>query len=299
MFEFNKYKDRIRLSIEIVSAAIEIYKLDGIVALFSGGDDSLTATHLVDMYNNFLGVIHIDTGTGVRETREFVEDACSRYGWDLTVKRPFTIYESLIVNGGFPGPGHHGRMYQFLKERPLRQAVKDVRKKTGARRIGYVTGVRSLESSRRFRNVSDPFRKDKEGVWINPLWQWSKLECLEDLEKEKVKRNPVSEKLGFSGECLCGAYASPDEYRLIELHYPDRAKWIRNCEGLVEQAYEMGLVEEHKYCRWGHGTRIPDEQIEMPGFEMPMCQGCLAKRDVLWQYKQAHGGKNGLRDTDE
>ena len=54
-------------------------------ALFSGGDDSLTATSVVARHASFSGCIHLDTGTGVPETRAFVEDTCRQQGWPLKV----------------------------------------------------------------------------------------------------------------------------------------------------------------------------------------------------------------------
>ena len=55
---------------------------DGLVyAMFSGGDDSLTAALVTARTKRFTGCVHLDTGIGIPETQEFVIETCRRMGW--------------------------------------------------------------------------------------------------------------------------------------------------------------------------------------------------------------------------
>jgi 3'-phosphoadenosine 5'-phosphosulfate sulfotransferase (PAPS reductase)/FAD synthetase len=112
---------------KIVETAIERYSPNHVLGLFSGGHDSLCACHIASQHPNFSGVVHINTGIGIEETRQFVRDTCQREGWELLELHPPETYESLVVEHGFPGPAHHYKMYQRLKERCLRQLLRMTR----------------------------------------------------------------------------------------------------------------------------------------------------------------------------
>ena len=104
-------------------------------ALFSGGDDSLTATAIVARHPRFSGCIHLDTRTGVPQTRLFVEQTCREQGWPLEVYEAAQgDYERLVLDGyttrdgrlhqGFPsGPRSHNTMYYHLKQKQIQRAM--------------------------------------------------------------------------------------------------------------------------------------------------------------------------------
>src|SRR3712207_9450808 len=53
-----------------------------------------------------------------RSTREFVRRSCAAWALPLlefTPPRQMDHYENLVLDQGFPGPGHHFKMYQRLK----------------------------------------------------------------------------------------------------------------------------------------------------------------------------------------
>lgn len=241
-------------------------------ALFSGGHDSATMTHIVSHHPNFAGVIHIDTGTGLLETEQYVKQICQRYEWQLVIKKPWTTYEQLIVKYGFPGAGHHPLMYNMLKGRPLRVAKSFVANKLP---ILFSGGMRQLESDRRMGNA-EPYHKDGEGYWASPIYNWSAENCMDYMSEEKIPRNPVKDILHFSGECFCGAFAGPHEYRDLQEWFPYQANRIDGWQRLVTVAKEIGGKIKAKHCKWGHGERTPDEQPEL----FPMCQYCPVARGV-------------------
>jgi hypothetical protein len=69
-----------------------------------------------------------------------------------------------------------------------------------------------------------------------------------------VPRNPASDLIHMSGECLCGAFAHPGELDEIGEWYPDVVAEIRALEA---EARAAGIPEP--FCRWGHGEGKPSE----------------------------------------
>lgn len=80
----NKFKD---ISIQ---QFIKEYAVKSIASCFSGGKDSLVATHLV---MNELGnrpdidkwVVFADTGIMLPTTEPFIQDVCQTFGWKLKI----------------------------------------------------------------------------------------------------------------------------------------------------------------------------------------------------------------------
>lgn len=144
---------------EVFEEAVLDYKVDHLYALFSGGHDSLTAASLASKHELFRGVVHLNTGIGIEETREFVRDVCRSQGWPLFEQYAgLTRYEDLVLErGGFPyGAQSHNSMLFYLKQQPLRRWFA-----TTKGRIGLVTGIRKQESVRRM-GWGSAFRFDGE-----------------------------------------------------------------------------------------------------------------------------------------
>jgi 3'-phosphoadenosine 5'-phosphosulfate sulfotransferase (PAPS reductase)/FAD synthetase len=241
-------------------------------ALFSGGHDSLTATKLAmewaESRKVWLPVAHVNTGTGIRETHDFVVETAQEHGWPLIELHPPRSYESLVMEMGFPGPGFHDRLaYPRLKERCFRNLMR-----LGAGEpVMFITGVRSEESERRTEHVERIQHRDKI-VWAAPIWDWSKIDCNHFLADRGLRRNPVCDTLHMSAECLCGTMAKKGELAEIERWYPEKAAEIKALEDRVEAA---GL----RACRWGRRPpNVAREQQKMfllPSSGVPMlCMNC-------------------------
>lgn len=233
-------------------------------ALFSGGNDSLMSTYFA-MENGADEVVHINTGIGVPETREFVRETCRSFGWPLReLTPPAWSYRDIVLQRGFPGPGAHRFAYSWLKERALRKLVRETKQKR-TDRVGLITGVRMQESARRMGFVVPVIRIDAT-VWIAPMFNYSSIDRQDYIKQHSLRTNPVVDVLGFSGECLCGAFAQTGEINRIERHYPKVAQEIHELEA---EARDRG-----KHCIWG--TRPPKakdlNQHEIPF--MPLCSGC-------------------------
>jgi 3'-phosphoadenosine 5'-phosphosulfate sulfotransferase (PAPS reductase)/FAD synthetase len=124
----------------ILEAATVKERPDHIFLLFSGGYDSLVATHLsatlledtMRKYASHFGdrvpavhVLHVNTGIGVPQTRDYVRSVAHTQGWHYLEYTTPESYEESVLRYGFPGPGQHSTMYSRLKERAIRLAIRD------------------------------------------------------------------------------------------------------------------------------------------------------------------------------
>jgi 3'-phosphoadenosine 5'-phosphosulfate sulfotransferase (PAPS reductase)/FAD synthetase len=82
--------DFVEESKRIIEEAVKQFSPIRVYGLFSGGHDSLCATHLVSQTAHFDGAVHINTGIGIEETRQFVRDTCEQMGWPLDERHPPT-----------------------------------------------------------------------------------------------------------------------------------------------------------------------------------------------------------------
>jgi 3'-phosphoadenosine 5'-phosphosulfate sulfotransferase (PAPS reductase)/FAD synthetase len=263
----------IKESHQIIDRAIQEHfvadkrRVAGEVILYSGGNDSTTLAHMFK--DRATHAAHCNTGIGIEQTRQFVRDTCAAWGLPLLEVHPppGSTYEELVVDQGFPGPGHHFKMYQRLKERGLHEVRRQLVKHPWQERVLFIAGRRRQESKRR---AGIP-ESDRQGsmVFVSPLVNWTK----EDLIVYRrmmgdVPRNQVSDTLHMSGECLCGAFAHAGELEEIRFWYPEVAAHI---ESLAEKVRAAGHPE--KKCQWGWGQGASTK----PSKSGLMCSSCDAR----------------------
>lgn len=255
-----------------ITQAVTDHDLSGVYALFSGGHDSLTATALAAKHPAFRGAVHINTGIGIEETREFVRATCERQGWPLVeVKAEAGKYEELVLTrGGFPaGVQSHNSMLFYLKQQPLARWFRTV-----DGRAGFVTGIRKHESVRRsVAGISVPIRPDGRKVWVSPILDWTKVDCGRLIAAEGLTRNKVVDLLHRSGECLCGALAREREIHEIAAWFPEAAQRIHDLERECES---RGIVA----CVWAGrvAARLNENQASLFAKSdfAPLCTSCVA-----------------------
>ena len=260
---------------EIIAEAMA-HKPRAIFVGFSGGGDSLVAAHW--MMENVPGceVFHANTGIGIEATREFVRETCRYYGWPLHEIRAKEDcgqdYRDIVLKHGFPGPAMHHRMYARLKERAVRLLVK--RHKQHPRdKVLIATGIHKEESLIRMGYGESNVNFVGSQMWVNHLYWWPKSRFSEYIKAHGLKRNPVSEMLGMSGECLCGAFAHKGEKALVRIVDPETADYLDRLEAEVRAAGH----------NWGWEDRPPREP---PAFTnntllMPFCRGCEKSGEAI------------------
>ena len=261
----------------ILEIAIESHSPKHIFGLFSGGHDSCTVTHFVAsaLGDKMDGVVHINTGIGIPQTRQYVRETCQHYGWNLLEYKATEntkadgspdpiIYENLCLRFGFPGAFGHGLMYNRLKERQLRRLARDY-KASPKQPMMLISGCRREESIRRMGTVKEI---DPQGriVWVAPFADMTAVDCGRYMEAHDIKRNPVKDLLHMSGECLCGAFAHKGELEEIELWYPEVASRIKEIEQKVRKAgFPWGWEETPP--QWWSARKSAQKSGQQDAFE--------------------------------
>lgn len=228
----------------IITEAVERYKPVAILVGYSGGNDSSHATHWA--MNNIPGceVFHINTGIGCDRTRQHVRGVCRAFGWPLHEVRAKEDcgmdYDEIVKKHGFPGPNSHAFMYSCLKERPIRLLVK--RKKQGHPRtakVMLISGAHHDDSVRRMRYAGKEINTVGSQLWVSPFYWTQRADRDAYLAEHVFPINPVTEELGMSGECGCGAFAQKGElprWRKVDPAFGERI------DGLSQQVLERGFT---------------------------------------------------------
>jgi len=263
----------------IFSAALKEHDPTHVFLLTSGGNDSIVPLHLFRNDPRVTAAVHIDTGIKVETVERHVQHVCKLFGLrDLLVYRAVDntkadgtpdpmIYDDIIKTHGFPGPEQHRIMYAKLKQRQIERLLRDHKNARGDR-IMLVTGIRKDESRRRMGTAKEVQREGGQ-VWVAPVVNWTGEDMATYRAQHKLPRNSVSDRLGMSGECLCGAYAKPGELERLERHYPSTANRIRR-------------LERESNCPWGWESGPDHQWAELKrgqgtlGFT-PLCTSCVAR----------------------
>lgn len=290
-------KDKLHEARAFLENAVELHSPKYILALLSGGHDSMSVTHFVAkaLGPRLTGVAHINTGIGIEATRQYVRSQCATYGWNLheykateNTKADGTpdpmIYEDIVTENGFPGADGHRYMYSKLKERQLRRLARDFGA-TPSEPMMLISGVRREESSRRMGNTK---LVDVQGrtIWLAPFINLTAIDCGEYMQREGIARNPVKDLIHMSGECLCGAYAHPGELKELALWFPEDAANIRRIEAKVRAAgFPWGWEEQPP--AWWSARKKAAAAGQVDAFEdeaeaeiQYLCVGCNKRAEV-------------------
>jgi 3'-phosphoadenosine 5'-phosphosulfate sulfotransferase (PAPS reductase)/FAD synthetase len=223
-------------------------------ALLSGGNDSSTLAHWLAWHGYIDELLFLDTGTGIKETRQFVRQLADHLELPLQEWRaaPGT-YERMIttISGGFPGPAAHSIAYQRLKERPLNAYV--AHRKQGHHwrsKVLLCSGIRRAESAKRMKIANKAVDPDGVKLWVAPFIDWTMADLGLWREAHDIPSNPVAHLLHYSGECLCGANATEGELTFIASFYPEATAEIFRLQRLADR---LGIARS----RWGEHWREP------------------------------------------
>ncbi|KQY96410.1 hypothetical protein ASD25_00530 [Brevundimonas sp. Root1423] len=241
-----------------------------IVLLVSGGRDSAATVALaleiglkVDL------ILHCRTGTGIRQTTEFVTDYYGALGPDFYMADAGDAYERYVLRKGFFGIGRdaHNFSYRILKAQPMRTALsRTLRKGRRGVRIMMLNGARALESDNRRLNLSET-RKDPASpgnMYVNLIHDWSDADRDNFLRLRGVPINPVAVQLCRSGECMCGTMQSLQTRNEAAAIYPEWGGWINDLERRAIALHGWG---------WGVPMPKPADPNQLLLFT-PLCMGC-------------------------
>lgn len=254
---------------EILARAIEQHitgdsrTVAATVALFSGGNDSTVLAHIFrDQVAYFC---HANTGIGIEETRQFVRDTAA--GWEIPLlerkaPRERDQYRHLVLTdekgkngaalGGFPGPAIHFKIMTRLKGRVFELVQAELVAKPMQERVVFLAGRRRDESKRR-ANIPESERRGS-AVYVQPLVNWTKLDLntyrlMQARAGTPVPVNQAADLVHMSGECLCGAMASPGERAEVSMWFPLPFEVIAALE--AELADRDDIPWHRKTWGWG------------------------------------------------
>jgi len=229
-----------------------------LVGLFSGGKDSMTASHVSKVKE----VIFCHTGIGLNE--DFVKTTCKDLGWKLNIVYPKhdDEYERFIEKFGFPKPTNHTWIMHNLKSKPIRAWYN---KEKHLRDIEFVSGIRRQESRRRMKIFKRTAERSvfEKMTFNSPIISWNHEKVAKYIKKHNLPIAPFYETLGLSGDCMCGAYNHKGEAMAINKNYPELAERIK------------GLEKKYRDS-WGRYTSITacTGQRDLEGF---ICNECMTE----------------------
>ncbi len=253
----------------IIKETIEIHKRKDFYVACSGGKDSICLAHYISTHHpdKFKGLVFIDTGVGISKTREWLKDYAKEMGWKLYIIKPNPpdAYTNIVLKFGFPGAGYHNIVMRVLKYVTLRTFAFDpVRKSTTC----IISGTRKFESKRRAINTR-PINKDGLFYFSSPFYTKTDEETYAYLLKHGLKRTPIHDVLGMSGECMCGCYADVNEREIIRQQDPELDQYIT---WLEEQVQVRGTDRAKKSPVWGKGRYTKKKkQVVNPDIEAVIC----------------------------
>jgi 3'-phosphoadenosine 5'-phosphosulfate sulfotransferase (PAPS reductase)/FAD synthetase len=258
----------------------------GVVGLFSGGHDSLTATYIASKCDQFKCVLHINTGIGIEATRQFVRDTCDEQGWPLMEYKAMEHvdkdgnpapqdFDQFCLQNGFPGPFLHTKMYNRLKERQLNRFAKDNGIKP-KQPVIFVSGCRSQESTRRMANTEEHQDMGKF-QWVAAIHDFTKIDCNHIIKEAGLKRNLIVDPIHKSGECLCGAFAKPGELEELKMWPQTRPAYerIKALEKEVMKKFPWSWEEEPPV--WWQEKK--QGQSFMFNYDQPLCWSCNKRNE--------------------
>ena len=195
---------------------IREYCIKSLVCCFSGGKDSLVATHLVMAATEGLEleryVVYVDTGVMLPIATDYVKDVCRQFGWPLTILSGHFFEKA--EKYGMPSMRRRWCCYT-CKLKPIIDFVKALKPQRAE-----VTGLRRDESLRR-RNIKQIIYGRQSGSWkYAPIVEWNEKQVINYIKQHSLPM-PPHYKLGISETCLCGVFSSKREMLTLKATFPD------------------------------------------------------------------------------
>ena len=220
------------------------YAIRSLACCFSGGKDSLAATHYVlselkdvdiDKY-----VAFVDTSVMIPTTIRFVKEVSSQFDWNLVVLRPAKSFWEQAEKKGMPFVHRRWCCYG-LKLQPMFDFIRKLPPQRAS-----VTGLRRDESPS--RQKLDRFvtydRRRKVNAWhYKPILEWSEKDVLKYIEQNDLPV-PSHYRLGIKETCLCGAFSSKKEMLIVKAQFPELFQKFVELEGKFKRDWA---------CFYDHG----------------------------------------------
>jgi len=192
---------------------------------FSGGRDSALACYIADRVAKARGwgfrLVFINTTIAIPDTIEYVHKYARWLNAELIELRPKHTFEEFATKYSWPLLWHNRWCYYELKRKPTIEYLQKEYKRGDL----VVMGIRGSESLFRLLNYDKVFTNKCYGdglcvhAWY-PILRLSDTEVVQLIKKFNIPENPVWQRVGISGECLCLAGTTEQKLMRIAIHYP-------------------------------------------------------------------------------
>ena len=247
-------------------------------SFFSGGRDSVLASFIAYRVAKTKGcgfrLVFIDTTIAIPETVNYVHRYAEWLGVELTVLKPKRSFSELAPKYSWPLLWHNRWCYYKLKRNPTIEYLQHNYRGSDI----VVMGIRGSESLFRLVNYDKVFTlryydNIRVNVWL-PILHLSDIEVMQLIRKFNIPENPVWNKVGISGDCLCLAGSTEQKLVKIAIHYPDSMKKLVEIDKEIqanrkskEPSYPGPLVKSkitlsEWYTRLSKQTTIDDYLTE-------------------------------------
>lgn len=271
----------------ILTQALLKYQPSTIISLYSGGYDSLCATHIAHKWwTDHLPedksqaipfrVVSVDTLLSADGWADYVSNVSRAQGWPHIIwgnPNPNWYAQDCLAHGFPYTRSMHSLHYRMLKERAIRE-VKAHFKHDKHDRIMFITGIRRAESAARANTPEYELRGVE--VWANPIVHWTGEQSARYRAEHDLPSNPFYDTVGGSGDCQCnwGNFITLDT---LQKHSPQLGVKIADLNARVKAAHGWGWDERPS-------TGLLAEragQLVLPGIEAldptdtpNLCEGC-------------------------
>lgn len=286
---------KITLSLSILDRAIQVYKPSLIVCSYSGGYDSMIATHLVSNWRKRFGhstnviTASVDTLISADGWREFVTASARAIGaprFEIANNPELDSWIQDVQARGFAYRPHQHKIYfYYLKQRVFRALLARYKKHTHDR-VMFITGVRRAESTARAKTPE--VERAGSAVYVNPLVYWSDEDCATYRLTHELPMNPFYDTFHNSGDCLCN-WHNQISLTSLQTHAPHTYEIVKPlhdaCQNEHGYGYDSEPSQASKRELAGQIRMFPDMD-DMPN----LCAGCsrqtpsnTAMDDVMMQ----------------
>ena len=207
-----------------------------VFALFSGGKDSLCALAYVKEIvcklnpRPSLTALHADTTISLPEVMPYVRNICEMLGVSLAVLKPEKDFATLVKEWGLPSIWKRWCCRE-LKIKPIRNYVLPFEDRV------VFDGIRAEESRKRAGYNPIFWHRGFQCFSISPIFYWTEREVDQYLLSKRLPISPLYRSIGFSGECVCGAYLNEERFKKLKIHHSDFFNKLAQIEGNVRTGY--------------------------------------------------------------
>ena len=240
---------------------MKLTQFDVFDCLFSGGRDSALACYIASRVAKRLGkkfrLVHIDTRISIPDTKEYIQQYANWLGVELVTIRTTYDYFEYVRKWGYPSILKNRWCWRYLKQEPLYQfRISEL--KEGVNSV-WIAGIRKTESLLRLQTYGNLKNTLVHGTVKNlhtvnwfPIFYLTGSQVEQLIREFRIPKNPVWEKVGISGDCLCFAAASRKVLEAVFTNYPEIAqKFYEFDKSLVSphgkgEPIVLGLWSERK-----------------------------------------------------